>query len=57
MRHFAILLGAASTLALAAHAQAQEITIATVNNGDMIRMQKLTADFNAGEPRHQGRTG
>ncbi len=50
MRHFAILLGAASTLALAAHAQAQEITIATVNNGDMIRMQALTSEFNAAHP-------
>jgi sorbitol/mannitol transport system substrate-binding protein len=31
------------TLATAATATAQEITIATVNNGDMIRMQGLTS--------------
>ncbi len=29
----------------AGHALAEKITIATVNNGDMIRMQKLTATF------------
>ncbi|MBA3323746.1 MAG: sugar ABC transporter substrate-binding protein [Rhodobacteraceae bacterium] len=50
MRHYAILLGAASTLALAAAAEAQEITVATVNNGDMIRMQGLTSEFNALHP-------
>jgi sorbitol/mannitol transport system substrate-binding protein len=39
---------AATALALiAAGAQADTITIATVNNGDMIRMQGLTADFTA----------
>jgi sorbitol/mannitol transport system substrate-binding protein len=41
---------AASTalaLTLAATAQAETITIATVNNGDMIRMQGLTDDFTA----------
>ena len=38
----------ASTLAFAAHAET--ITIATVNNGDMIRMQKLTDDFAAKNP-------
>ena len=39
------LLGAASLL-VAGQALAQtELTIATVNNGDMIRMQKLTDDF------------
>ena len=30
--------------------QAEELTIATVNNGDMIRMQKLTDDFTAKNP-------
>ena len=36
----------AAALALSsAAAQADNLTIATVNNGDMIRMQKLTADF------------
>jgi sorbitol/mannitol transport system substrate-binding protein len=44
-----LILGAsASLLAFAAHAEA--ITIATVNNGDMIRMQKLTDDFTAKNP-------
>ncbi|MBA3448445.1 MAG: sugar ABC transporter substrate-binding protein [Pseudaminobacter sp.] len=38
----------ASVFALAAHAET--ITIATVNNGDMIRMQKLTDDFTAKNP-------
>lgn len=39
---------AATALALVtAGAQADTITIATVNNGDMIRMQGLTADFTA----------
>src|SRR3990170_3473055 len=38
----------ASTLAFAAHAES--ITIATVNNGDMVRMQKLTDDFTAKNP-------
>jgi len=36
---------AAGSLIAAAGAQADTITIATVNNGDMIRMQGLTADF------------
>ena len=45
-----LLLGAASALAFAAAANAQAITIATVNNGDMIRMQGLTSEFNAAHP-------
>jgi sorbitol/mannitol transport system substrate-binding protein len=44
------LLGAASVLGLGAAAQAQEITIATVNNGDMIRMQGLSSEFTAQHP-------
>ena len=39
---------AAATMSLAA--SAAEITIATVNNGDMIRMQKLTEDFTSKNP-------
>ena len=50
MRHISLLLGAASALAFAAAAQAQNITIATVNNDDMIRMQGLTGEFNAAHP-------
>ncbi len=38
----------ASVLAFAAHAET--ITIATVNNGDMIRMQKLAGEFTAKNP-------
>jgi sorbitol/mannitol transport system substrate-binding protein len=38
----------ASALAFAAHAES--ITIATVNNGDMVRMQKLTEDFTKKNP-------
>jgi sorbitol/mannitol transport system substrate-binding protein len=39
------LLGATALCAAAAVAQAETLTIATVNNGDMIRMQGLTDDF------------
>ena len=43
-------LGAASLFAFG-HAYAQtQLTIATVNNGDMVRMQGLTADFTATNP-------
>jgi sorbitol/mannitol transport system substrate-binding protein len=45
-----ILLGACSVLAFAGMASAETLTIATVNNGDMIRMQGLTADFTAKNP-------
>src|SRR6516165_9496184 len=42
---------ALSTLALPSLAQtATKLTIATVNNGDMILMQKLTDDFKAKNP-------
>ena len=41
-----ILVGA-FTLALAASASAQTLTIATVNNGDMVRMQGLSSAFTA----------
>ena len=44
-------LAAASTLAFVSFAQAETtLTIATVNNGDMIRMQGLTDDFTAKNP-------
>ncbi|WP_027488911.1 ABC transporter substrate-binding protein [Allorhizobium undicola] len=45
-----LLLGAVSVLALSGVASAQTLTIATVNNGDMIRMQKLTDDFTKKNP-------
>ncbi len=45
-----LILSASSTLALTLAAQAETLTIATVNNGDMIRMQKLTDDFTAKNP-------
>src|SRR5881394_4212185 len=45
------LLGAASLFAAGpALAAATTLTIATVNNGDMIRMQKLTDDFTKANP-------
>ena len=50
MRHISLLLGAASALAFAAMANAQVITIATVNNGHMIEMQKLTEFFEQANP-------
>lgn len=50
MTYRSALLGAASLLASVAAAQGQSITVATVNNGDMIRMQGLTGEFNAAHP-------
>jgi sorbitol/mannitol transport system substrate-binding protein len=50
MRPLHFLLGAASALAFAAAANAQAITIATVNNGQMIQMQGLTSEFNKAHP-------
>ncbi len=48
---FRALLGASAMLALTAGAQAETtITVATVNNGDMIRMQGLMDDFYAKHP-------
>ncbi|RVV96992.1 sugar ABC transporter substrate-binding protein [Mesobaculum littorinae] len=46
------LLGASAlcSAAVAAHAQDTTLTIATVNNGDMIRMQGLTDDFTEQHP-------
>ena len=46
---FAALLGATSILAFS-QANAETITIATVNNGDMVRMQGLTEDFTKANP-------
>ncbi len=45
-----LLLGACSALALTGIASAETLTIATVNNGDMIRMQGLTSEFTAKNP-------
>ncbi|WP_337267317.1 ABC transporter substrate-binding protein [Oryzifoliimicrobium ureilyticus] len=45
-----ILLGACSLLVMAGASSAETLTIATVNNGDMVRMQKLTDDFKAKNP-------
>jgi len=46
-----VLLGTAVVAGFAWSAQAQtKLTIATVNNGDMIRMQQLTDDFTAKNP-------
>ena len=50
MRHISLLLGATSALAFAATANATDITIATVNNGQMIQMQGLTGEFNKAHP-------
>jgi sorbitol/mannitol transport system substrate-binding protein len=43
-------LGIIAGLVMSASASAAELTIATVNNGDMIRMQKYTDDFKADNP-------
>jgi sorbitol/mannitol transport system substrate-binding protein len=45
-----LLLGACSVMMLAGMASAETLTIATVNNGDMVRMQKLTDDFKTKNP-------
>ncbi len=51
MKHFVRALAGATALSLlAVPALAEKLTIATVNNGDMIRMQKLTDDFTAKYP-------
>ena len=49
---FRALMGATSLCALAAAATAQDttVTIATVNNGDMVRMQGLTDEFESEHP-------
>ena len=48
MRINKLFLSLAATLMLTASiASAESLTIATVNNGDMIRMQGLTDDFTA----------
>lgn len=44
------LAGACAAIALAAPAMAETLTIATVNNGDMITMQKLTKPFTDANP-------
>ncbi len=50
MKRSALLMAATSILAYGVAAQAETLTIATVNNGDMIRMQKLSDDFTAKNP-------
>ncbi len=46
MKHTkSLLLGASALAMLSMAANAETLTIATVNNGDMIRMQGLTSDF------------
>ena len=50
MTRLGTLLCAAATCLVATAAAAETLTIATVNNGDMIRMQGLTDDFTAKHP-------
>ena len=50
MRIKSLLLGACAAVALGGMTRAETLTIATVNNGDMIRMQKLTDDFKQKNP-------
>ena len=45
-----LLLGTCSAALLCGYANAETLTIATVNNGDMIRMQGLTEDFTTKNP-------
>lgn len=44
------LLGASALTVMGLAAQAETLTIATVNNGDMVRMQKMTAPFTEANP-------
>ncbi len=44
------LIAATALLATSTFAQAETITIAMVNNGDMVRMQKLSGEFTAANP-------
>jgi sorbitol/mannitol transport system substrate-binding protein len=46
----AALAAATGAILAAGAAQAETVTIATVNNGDMVRMQKLTDDFTSKNP-------
>ena len=50
MRLRTLVLGLCSAARLRSPHMPKSITIATVNNGDMIRMQKLTDDFTAKNP-------
>ena len=50
MTRLGTILGAAASCLVVTAAAAQTLTIATVNNGDMIRMQGLTDDFAAKHP-------
>lgn len=50
MTKFGTLLCAVASCLVATAAAAETLTIATVNNGDMIRMQGLTDDFTAKHP-------
>ncbi len=50
MKAWMTVLATAGLLSTTAIASAEKLTIATVNNGDMIRMQGLTADFTAKNP-------
>ena len=45
-----LLLSACSAVVFAGLANAETLTIATVNNGDMVRMQGLTEDFTKANP-------
>lgn len=45
-----LLLGVSSAALLSGFAHAETLTIATVNNGDMVRMQGLTEDFTKKNP-------
>lgn len=50
MKLRSIIVGSCSLFVMAAGAQAQSLTIATVNNGDMIRMQRLAHHFTDANP-------
>jgi sorbitol/mannitol transport system substrate-binding protein len=50
MRHLRILLSGCFAAAISAAAHAESLTIATVNTGDLTRMQQLSEDFTKSNP-------
>ena len=50
VKHYLLAATCVAALSASAAAQAESLTIATVNNGDMITMQKMTGDFTKANP-------
>jgi sorbitol/mannitol transport system substrate-binding protein len=50
VKHYLLAATCVAALSASAAARAESLTIATVNNGDMITMQKMTGDFTKANP-------